>query len=94
MLCVFLQDGLYMHYEKLGVGSNRGFEYTNLNLLHNQLYFFNFHVVNSLGFTNILTSDPILTDFTPPTPTSRKLILTFVFIFFFDELNGLEVLFF
>lgn len=80
MLCVFLKDGLYMHYEKLGVGSNRGFEYTNLNLLHNQLYFFNFHVVNSLGFTNILTSDPILTDFTPPTPTSRKLILTFVFI--------------
>lgn len=58
-----------MHYEKLGVGSNRGFEYTNLNILHNQLYFFNFQVVNSLGFTNILSSDPILTDFTPPTPT-------------------------
>ena len=59
-----------MHYEKLGVGSNRGFEFTNLQLPHDHIIYFNFRIVNSLGFENILSSKPIITDYTPPDPTS------------------------
>lgn len=68
-LSFFLQDGHYTHYEKLGVGSNRGFEFNNLKLQHNKLYFLNVKVRNSLGFQNILSSKPIIVDFTPPDPT-------------------------
>lgn len=61
-----------MHYEKLGVGSNRGFQYNNLQLPHDHIMYFNFRIVNSLGFENILSSKPILTDYTPPDPTSCR----------------------
>ncbi|XP_062582876.1 uncharacterized protein LOC134244633, partial [Saccostrea cucullata] len=70
------RDGHYMHFEKLGVGSNRGFVYENVQLPHNQIIYFNFHAVNSLGFENILSSKPIITDYTPPDPTSWQINIT------------------
>ncbi|XP_062596534.1 uncharacterized protein LOC134257978, partial [Saccostrea cucullata] len=70
------KDGHYMHYEKLGVGSNRKFEYNDLDLQHNTMYYFNIHVKNSLGFENILSSESILTDFTPPDPTEAQINMT------------------
>eukprot|EP00105_Crassostrea_gigas_P044578 XP_019928726.1 PREDICTED: uncharacterized protein LOC105342845 [Crassostrea gigas] len=70
------RQGHYMHYEKLGVGSNRGFQYNNLQLPHDHIMYFNFRIVNSLGFENILSSKPILTDYTPPDPTSWQINIT------------------
>lgn len=64
-----------MHYEKLGVGSNKAFEYNNLQMLHNKLHFFNFQVINVLGYQNILSSHSIITDFTPPLYTECKIML-------------------
>ena len=71
-LMFLLQDNLYLHYEKLGIGSNKAFEYNNLQMQHNKLHFFNFHVTNVLGYQTILSSHSIITDFTPPHFTESK----------------------
>lgn len=64
-----------MHYEKLGIGSNKAFEYSNLQLLHDKLHFFNFQVINVLGYQNILSSLSIISDFTPPLFTECKCVI-------------------
>ena len=71
-LMFLLQDNLYLHYEKLGIGSNKAFEYNNLQMQHNKLDFVNFHVTNVLGYQTILSSHSIITDFTPPHFTESK----------------------
>lgn len=74
-----------MHYEKLGVGSNQGFEYNNLQLPHDHIMYFNFRIVNTMGFENILSSKAILTDYTPPDPTSCKYFILSKFVLHKNE---------
>ncbi|KAI8516766.1 hypothetical protein Bbelb_053470 [Branchiostoma belcheri] len=60
--------GHFHSFERLGVGHAMEFRHENLKLHHNQLYFFNFFLNNTLGYVNILTSRGVLADFTPPSP--------------------------
>ncbi|XP_078620549.1 uncharacterized protein LOC144887293 isoform X2 [Branchiostoma floridae x Branchiostoma japonicum] len=59
----------HMHYfERLGIGKAVTFSHTDLELQHSQLYYFNYHLTNDLGYISILTSRPVKVDFTPVEP--------------------------
>ncbi|XP_072033446.1 LOW QUALITY PROTEIN: uncharacterized protein [Amphiura filiformis] len=60
--------GLFHHFERLGLGHTVEFVHNSLTLTHNQLYYFNLQVLNNVGYVNIISSKPILTDFTTPLP--------------------------
>ncbi|XP_071959997.1 uncharacterized protein [Antedon mediterranea] len=60
--------GDFYHYERLGLGLATDYTHNGLDMKHNNLHYFNIEAVNSLGYKNILTSLPILTDFTTPEP--------------------------
>ena len=66
LLC--LQSGLFSHFERLGVGHAVAIYHDNLQIVHNNLYYFNIYVANVLGYENILSSKPVLADFFPPEP--------------------------
>lgn len=57
---------LFEHYERLGIGKSKEFVYENLGLLHNKVYYFNFRVVNILGYENIINSEGVIVDLTTP----------------------------
>ena len=57
---------LFEHYERLGIGKSKEFIYENLGLLHNKVYYFNFRMVNILGYENIINSKGVLVDVTTP----------------------------
>ncbi len=40
--------------------------HNDLNLEHNQIHFINLHLINFVGYEEILSSHPILSDHTPP----------------------------
>ena len=63
-----MQSGFFYHYERLGIGHAVEFRHANIPLIHNQLYYFNVHVLNFVGYENILSSRGILVDFTTPYP--------------------------
>jgi hypothetical protein len=50
-------SGLFQHYERLGIGHILSFEYNNLALIHNKTHFFNFRIINSLGFESIISTE-------------------------------------
>ena len=56
------------YYERRGVGSHKAFSQSNLKLVHNELYFLNVYVTNTLLYESYLSSEGILIDFTPPEP--------------------------
>lgn len=60
------KSGLFEHYERLGVGKTRQFVYEDMRLGHNKLLYFNFMMVNVLGYTNIISSKGVLIDLTTP----------------------------
>ncbi|KAL5014713.1 hypothetical protein ScPMuIL_008983 [Solemya velum] len=62
------ESGLFSHYERLGVGHATEFNYEGLPLEHNELYYFNMDLYNYLGYQNIISTEGILVDFTPPQP--------------------------
>ncbi|XP_070573744.1 uncharacterized protein [Ptychodera flava] len=62
------ESGLFHHYEKLGVGHSSEFYYEDLTLRHGDVYYMQLQVVNVLGYENIISSEPIIADFTPPNP--------------------------
>jgi hypothetical protein len=57
---------LFEHYERLGIGKSKEFIYENLGLSHNKVYYFNFRMVNILGYENIINSKGVLVDVTTP----------------------------
>ncbi|ESO82597.1 hypothetical protein LOTGIDRAFT_236952 [Lottia gigantea] len=61
-------SGKYLHMERLGVGLAYEFAYSDKQLQHNKLYYFNFDLKNHLGFRNIISTKGILIDTTTPTP--------------------------
>ncbi|XP_070564497.1 uncharacterized protein [Ptychodera flava] len=60
------QDGLFKHFERLGIGNSLQHHYEDLDLRHNDLYVFNIYAKNLIGYESILSSDGVLADFTPP----------------------------
>ena len=64
----FLKDREFNHYERLGESYTSNIICSSLDLIHNQLYFFNILVENKLGQKSLFTSEGVLTDFTPPEP--------------------------
>ena len=63
-----LQDGLFSHYERKGIGYAVELSEDDLNLEHNYFYEFNLDMTNSLGYRHIITTKGILIDFTTPEP--------------------------
>ena len=43
---LYMQTESFYHYERMGIGHKSDFNYRNLQLIHNQLYFFNFYLKN------------------------------------------------
>ncbi|XP_070573546.1 uncharacterized protein [Ptychodera flava] len=62
------ESGQFYYFEKLGVGGTMQFSYNNLQLRHADMHYVNMHVINSLGYENIIASRPIVADFDPPSP--------------------------
>ncbi|XP_019614832.1 PREDICTED: uncharacterized protein LOC109462715, partial [Branchiostoma belcheri] len=60
--------GHFHYFERLGIGHAVTFNHRDLHLQHGQLYYFNYYLKNQLGYTNILTSQPVKVDFTPVSP--------------------------
>ncbi len=63
-----LQSDYFHHFERLGVGHAVEFIHNSLNLLHNEIYYFNLQLLNYIGYENIISSIPIIMDFTTPAP--------------------------
>ncbi|XP_035662464.1 uncharacterized protein LOC118406510 [Branchiostoma floridae] len=61
-------SGRFHFYERLGVGHTAALSLDGLELIHNQLYFFNVEADNSLEYLGQIASRGILADFTPPDP--------------------------
>ncbi|XP_076085507.1 uncharacterized protein LOC143056307 [Mytilus galloprovincialis] len=61
------QAGLYQHYERLGIGQILSFDYNTLWLTHNKTHYFNFRIINDLGFESIISTPGVMVDITPPT---------------------------
>ncbi|KAK3101936.1 hypothetical protein FSP39_007496 [Pinctada imbricata] len=62
------QDGLFEHYERIGVGKSYEFDQSDLILLHNQSLIVNVLIQNVLGYQSIISSSSVFTDFTCPEP--------------------------
>lgn len=60
------KSGLYLHYERLGIGKSKQFVYENLGLLHNKLYYFNLRVINVLGYESFINTEGVIVDTTTP----------------------------
>ncbi|VDH98959.1 Hypothetical predicted protein [Mytilus galloprovincialis] len=61
------QSGLFQHYERLGIGHILSFDYNSLWLIHNKTHYFNFRIINTLGFESIISTPGVVVDTTPPT---------------------------
>ena len=62
------QSGLFSHFERLGIGHAVEFNHESLQLVHNNLYYFNIELLNYVAYENIISSVGIIADFTPPAP--------------------------
>ncbi|XP_022103294.1 uncharacterized protein LOC110986022 [Acanthaster planci] len=62
------ESGLFSHFERLGVGHAVEFSHESLQLVHNNLYYFNIELLNYVGYENIISSVGVIADFTPPAP--------------------------
>ncbi|CAH1802777.1 unnamed protein product [Owenia fusiformis] len=62
------ESGHFHHFERLGAGHSGKYRYEHLSLSHNTIYYFNYQVINTLGYESILTSKSVIIDFTPPSP--------------------------
>ncbi|XP_038062441.1 uncharacterized protein LOC119732930 [Patiria miniata] len=62
------ESGLFTHYERLGVGHAVEFNHESLQLVHNNLYYFNIELLNYVAYENIISSVGITADFTTPEP--------------------------
>uniref|UniRef100_A0A1I8J5S5 GPS domain-containing protein n=1 Tax=Macrostomum lignano TaxID=282301 RepID=A0A1I8J5S5_9PLAT len=58
----------FAYYERKSVGHSVNFFQSGFTLQHNNIHFVNLFVKNILGYSSILSSQPILTDFDPPHP--------------------------
>ena len=58
----------FEHYEKLGVGNSTLYTFTGLALRHRQRFFVNLRLRNKLGYSNLVSSDVVVVDLTPPYP--------------------------
>jgi hypothetical protein len=56
------------HYIRLGSGSTTELSWSDFRFEHNQLYYINIKVTNKLGYTSVISSQPVLVDLTPPSP--------------------------
>ncbi|VDI76845.1 Hypothetical predicted protein [Mytilus galloprovincialis] len=61
------RSGYFSHYERLGVGKTKQFNFDQIQLQHNTIYFVNFLVRNYLGYTSIINTQGVLVDLTTPT---------------------------
>ena len=69
------QYGMFLHYERLGIGHILSFDYNNLWLTHNKTHYFNFRIINDLGFESIISTPGIMLDTTPPETGEMSIII-------------------
>lgn len=50
------------------MGNSTVIEFDNLSLRTNSLYYINMRLVNGLGYSSTISSEPFLVDLTPPSP--------------------------
>ncbi|XP_070573748.1 uncharacterized protein [Ptychodera flava] len=62
------ESGRFHYYERLGVGHSLEFYHDDLLLRHGDVYYMQLQVQNDLGYENIISSEPIIADFSPPNP--------------------------
>ncbi|XP_070573761.1 uncharacterized protein [Ptychodera flava] len=62
------ESGRFHYYEKLGVGRLLQLNHNDLDLRHRDVHYINIHAVNALGYDNIISSKPVIADFSPPEP--------------------------
>ncbi|CAG2214886.1 unnamed protein product [Mytilus edulis] len=60
------RSGYFSHYERLGVGKTKQFNFDQIQLSHNKIFFVNFLVRNSLGYSSIINTQGVLVDLTTP----------------------------
>ncbi|XP_064646203.1 uncharacterized protein LOC135499389 [Lineus longissimus] len=65
---ILSEDGMFYHYERLGIGHAVQFEYQDMWLQHNNLYYINVQLINYIEYESIVSTEGILFDGTPPYP--------------------------
>ncbi|XP_063408918.1 uncharacterized protein LOC134692399 [Mytilus trossulus] len=60
------RSGYFSHYERLGVGKTKQFNFDLIQLSHNKIFFVNFLVRNHLGYSSIINTQGVLVDLTTP----------------------------
>ncbi|XP_078658229.1 uncharacterized protein LOC144903712 [Branchiostoma floridae x Branchiostoma belcheri] len=63
---VMYTDGIFHNFERLGIGHAVEVVHEDVSLVHDHLYYYNLFLNNTVGYTNILTSTPVIADFVPP----------------------------
>ena len=58
----------FVHYERLGQGNSTLYTLTGLSLQHRRTFYINLRISNLLGYSNVVSSQGVLVDLTPPTP--------------------------
>ncbi|XP_070573717.1 uncharacterized protein [Ptychodera flava] len=62
------ESGRFHYYEKLGVGRLLQLNHNDLDLRHRDVHYMNIHAGNVLSYDNIISSKPVIADFSPPEP--------------------------
>ena len=58
----------FVYYERLGLGNSTLYAFTNLTLQHRREFYINLKLSNKLGYSNIVSSEKVIVDLTPPLP--------------------------
>ncbi|XP_070573688.1 uncharacterized protein [Ptychodera flava] len=62
------ENGYFYNFERLGIGHTVEFAHDDVELRHNDVQYFNMFFNNSLGYSHIISSEGIISDFVPPEP--------------------------
>ncbi|XP_019642103.1 PREDICTED: uncharacterized protein LOC109483513 [Branchiostoma belcheri] len=65
---VMYTDGVFHNFERLGIGHAVKVVHEDVSLAHDNLYYYNLFLNNTVGYTNTLTSMAVIADFVPPSP--------------------------
>ncbi|XP_063408925.1 uncharacterized protein LOC134692405 [Mytilus trossulus] len=65
-------SGYFYHYERLGVGKTKQFNFDQLQVEHDKLVYVNFRIVNDLGYLSFINTQGVLVDLTTPTTGEIK----------------------
>ncbi|VDI67222.1 Hypothetical predicted protein [Mytilus galloprovincialis] len=65
-------SGYFYHYERLGVGKTKQFNFDQIQIEHHKLVYVNFRIINDLGYLSFINTQGVLVDLTPPTTGEIK----------------------